>query len=137
MTQLTDVYSYIKLIDPSTGTVIADGSKLEERKNPFVVIRYVVVNDSNTPTNDFYLTCALRKDGEKVELKAEPQNPVGLLLKLQPKQALTFEHTVSTAGVNGAEFAASMLADVMNLNKEESEQNNKATAMFEISDYPR
>lgn len=132
MTQLTDIYAYIKLIDPSTGIVIPDGSTLEQRNHPSVVIRYVVVNDSNTPTNDFYLTCALRQDGVKVE-----PNLVSQLLKLQPKQALTFEHTVSTAGINGAQFDATMLADIMNFNKEESEKNNKATAKFVIMDSPR
>lgn len=127
MAQLSDVYSYIKLIVPATGRVILNGSSVDPRSYPSVVVRYVVVNDSNTPTGDFIVTCALKKDGVKLE------NPVSSAkLTLQPKQAVTFEHTVSTSGLVNSQFDASMLADIFNLNAEESETNNKAAAMFTV-----
>lgn len=131
MAQLSDVYSYIKLIVPATGRVISNGSSVDPRSHPSVVIRYVVVNDSNTPTGDFFLTCGLKKDGVKLE------NPVSSAkLKLQPKQVVTFEHTVSTSGLVNSQFDASMLADIGNFNAEESETNNKATAMFTVIKVP-
>jgi hypothetical protein len=131
MAQFSDVYSYIKLVVPATGRVILDGSSVDPRSYPSVVIRYVVVNDSNTPTSDFIVTCALRKDGVKLE------NPVSSAkLKLQPKQVVSFEHTVSTSGLVNAQFDASMLADIGNFNTEESETNNKATAMFTVIKQP-
>lgn len=131
MAQLSDVYSYIKLIVPATGRVILNGSSVDPRSYSSVVVRYVVVNDSNTPTGDFFLTCGLKKDGVKLE------NPVSSAkLKLQPKQVATFEHTVSTSGLVNSQFDASMLADIGNFNAEESETNNKATAMFTVIKVP-
>jgi hypothetical protein len=62
MNQLPDVYSYIKLIDTSTGQALPNGAWVNPQSCPAVIVRYVVVNDSNTATGSFTAMGALRRD---------------------------------------------------------------------------
>ncbi len=127
MTQLTDTYAYIKLISASTGQAIVDGAAVAPNHEA-VIVRYVVVNDSNTPTGTFTVVGTLAKDG----INIQPHPLPATQLKLQPKQVVTFEHTVAISALDNVAFVAKLLSDVGNFNVEESETNNKATASFGV-----
>ena len=132
MKQLPDVYAYIKLIESSTGKALPTGVSVDPRSCPSVIVRYVVVNDSNVATGNFTVVGKLIKDGVPVQ-----PAPLNKQLVLQAKEVFTLEYPVPTTGIDLAQFDVSMLADIGNFNIEESEQNNKATAMFKVFDVPR
>lgn len=132
MKQLTDIYAYIKVISASTGAVVEEGATLDPNHEA-VTIRYVVVNDSNTPTGTFTVVGSLAKDG--TTMQPHPLPPTQL--KLQPKQVMTFEHTMPIHALSQSGFVAKILADVGNFNAEETEKNNKASASFWVIKPPK
>lgn len=131
MTQLCDIYAYIKLILPSNGYTMASGSSIDPRDHSSALVRFVLVNDSHMPTGTFTTNFTLRKDGAL----AAP-SPVVKQLQLQPKEVFTFEMEVPTSGLVNSRFDAVMLADIGNFNKEETEANNKASAWFNVIKQP-
>ena len=132
MEQFADVQCWIKLIEQPSGKAIPSGTSVKGFPNGGVTIRYVVANDSNKATGDFYIIGTLKKEGESL-----PHPVPATKIQLQPKEMWKHEHTVDKTEIG--DYSASLSGDVFGFVaggggfvKEENENNNKANAKFSI-----
>lgn len=133
MTQLPDVFCWIKVVDDATGKELLDGMSEPDRK---LTVRYSVANDSHKAAGPLSVVGSLRRNGVKITIPGSA-NVVPLQnITVQPGQVWTKEFPVSESG--NATYAAALIADVGNMSaNEENETNNVAKSTFLVQAVPR
>ena len=124
MVQLPDVFCWIKVIDSSTGKIVADNGTIGPPGNGMV--RYVVANDSDKPAGPLTIWGRLFKDNVALPNVLPAQQ-----ITLQPNQIWKKEVAVSSSG-GYHNYRATLSGDLDKAVNEESEANNLAQTKFMI-----
>lgn len=130
VTGLPDIYAWIKLLHELSGKAFPSGTNVDS-ENGNTIVRYVLANDGDKPTGDFFVVASLKKDGV-----ALPPPVPAQLIQLQPKQIWKHEHVVKPPLGGTAKYEARLSSDVVQDVDEEDETNNIAKANFTFLDIP-
>ena len=134
MADFPDVYSWIKLVNRTTGKAVPSGTSFYNSTD--VVVRYAVANDSHKPAGPLTVVGHLWKNGVDIQLSGKPVVPAQQIT-VGPNQVWRAEYEVQDTATLSDTFEAKLLADVGNFVDEEDEKNNKASATFSVVAVPK